>query len=130
MQVAWCVARTSNILDPMDPMVYDKVMVNEGSAWNPDNNTVVIPYTGYYLIHYGVGTETAVMVSQYLYSFEDRVNRLVRDWMGYSGTDCLGKTIIRRFEAGTVLRIKTASSSTISSDLMQTTFMGLLIHVV
>ena len=129
MQVAWCVARTSNILGPMDPMVYDKVLVNEGSAWNPDNNTVVIPYTGYYLIHYGVGTETAVMVSQYLYSFEDTVNRLVRDWVGYSGTDCLGKTIIRRFEAGTVLRINTTSSTTVSSDLMQTTFMGLLVHV-
>ena len=129
--MAWCVARTSNTSGSMDPMVYDKVLVNEGNAWNPDNNTLVIPYTGYYLMHYGVGTEAGVMVSQYLYSSEDedRINRLLRDKMAPSaGTDCLGKTIIRRFEDGSGLKIST-DSDIVSFDLMQTTFMGLLIYL-
>ena len=108
-------------------MVYDKVLVNEGNVWNPDTNKVVIPYTGYYLVHYGGGGPGGITVSHYLYSSQDSVTRLLRSKTGQTGTDSLGKTIIRRFEAGSVLMIGTAFN-TYSSDLMQTTFMGLLIQ--
>ena len=108
-------------------MVYDKVLVNEGNAWKPDSNTVVIPYTGYYLVHYGDGNPDGPTVSYYLYSSGEKVTRLLRRSRNQSGIDCVGKTVIVRFEAGSVLKIS-SMSNTYSSDLMQTTFMGFLIQ--
>ena len=126
-QVAWCVARTSSITGVIDPLVYNRILVNEGNAWNPDTNTVTIPYTGYYLIHYGLGVPAGTGVSYYLYSSGTRVTRLYRGSSVHNGVDTLSKTLIRRFVAGSVLKIRT-DYNTFSNSMMQTTFEGLLLY--
>ena len=126
IQVAWCVARTSNSTS-MDPLVYNRILVNEGNAWNPDTNTVTIPYTGYYLIHYGGGAPARTRVQHYLYSSEMTVTNLLRWSHAHNGVDTLSKTIIRKFAAGRVLKIKT-DFDTFSNCQMQTIFMGLLLY--
>ena len=111
----------------MDPLAYDRVLVNEGNAWKPDTSSVLIPHTGYYLVHFGVGNPSGEMVSQYLYSGEDEITRLFRFPRDQNGSDCFGKTVIVRFEAGSVVKISSITS-TFSTDMMHTTFMGLLIQ--
>ena len=109
----------------MYPLVYDRILVNEGNAWNPDTNSVTIPYTGYYLVHYGGGIPNTRMFHE-LYSSESVVSGLVVNSME-NGTDNLGKTVILRFTAGSVLDIKT-QNNTFSNVQMQTTFMRLLLY--
>ena len=108
-------------------MVYDRILVNEGNAWKPGINKVVIPYTGYYLIHYGMGVPAGTSVYQRLYSDGNTVTLLYRHSTVHNGVDTMSKTIVRRFTAGNVLHIYT-SSSTFSNTNMHTTFMGLLLH--
>ena len=126
IQVAWSVARTSNS-GSMNPVVYNRILVNEGNAWNPDTNTVTIPYTGYYLIHYGAGVPAGTYVQHDLYSSGTRVTILYRGSGVHNGVDTLSKTLIRRFVAGNVLKIRTYSN-TFSNSMMQTTFAGLLLY--
>ena len=125
-QVAWCVARTSNSTS-MNPLVYDRMLVNEGHAWNPSTNTLLIPYTGYYLIHYGMGVPAGTGVTQYLYSSGNTITTLRRYSQVHNGVDTLSKTIIRKFTAGDVLKIST-DYNTFSNVQMQTTFIGLLLY--
>ena len=125
--MAWCVARTSNSSGSMNPMVYDRILVNEGNAWKPGINKVVIPYTGYYLIHYGVGVPAGTGMYQQLYSDGNTVTLLYRYSNVHNGVDTMSKTIVRRFIAGNVLKIYT-SGSTFSNTNMHTSFMGLLLY--
>ena len=127
IQVAWCVARTSSSTGYMDPLVYNRILVNEGNAWNPDTNTVTIPYTGYYLIHYGMGVPAWTRVQHDLYSSGTLVTILYRNSRVHNGVDTLSKTLIRRFVAGSVLKIITYSN-TFSNSMIQTTFAGLLLY--
>ena len=127
IQVAWCVARTSSSTGVMDPLVYNRILVNEGNAWNPDTNTVTIPYTGYYLIHYGGGVPAGTRVQHWLDSSGTRVTVLIRNSYVHNEVDTLSKTLIRRFVAGSVLKIRTYYN-TFSNSMMQTTFAGLLLY--
>ena len=111
----------------MYPLVYDRVLVNEGSAWQTSKNTVVIPRTGYYLVHYGSGVPAGRQLYLYLYSSDTSLTLLYRFSQVHNGVDTLGKTVLRRFESGNVIKIVTGSN-TFSSAMMQTTFMGLLLH--
>ena len=111
----------------MNPLIYNRILVNEGNAWNPDTNTVTIPYTGYYLIHYGGGAPARTWVQHHLYSSGTLVTVLYRNSRVHNGVDTLSKTVIRRFVAGNVLKI-TTPYSTFSNSMMQTTFMGLLLY--
>ena len=111
----------------MSPVVYNRILVNEGNAWNPDTNTVTIPYTGYYLIHYGAGVPAWTYVQHNLYSSGTSVTILLRNNRVHNGVDTLSKTLIRRFVAGNVLKIHTAYN-TFSNSHIQTTFMGLLLY--
>ena len=130
IQVAWCVARTSNSTW-MDPLVYNRILVNEGNAWKAQNNTVVIPYTGYYLVHYGGGVPAWTRVWLHLYSDTTTVTVLYRGSTVHNGVDngvdTMSKSIVRRFTAGNKLKIRT-DYNTFSNINMQTTFMGLLLY--
>ena len=111
----------------MDPLVYNRILVNEGNAWKPHNNTVVIPYTGYYLVHYGGGVPAGTFVRLQLYSDTTKVTLLYRDSRVHNGVDTMSKSIVRRFTAGNKLNIETWWN-TFSDSNMQTTFMGLLLY--
>ena len=111
----------------MSPVVYNRILVNEGNAWNPDTNTVVIPYTGYYLINYGGGVPAGTRVRLQLYSDTTRVTLLYRGSTVHNGVDTVSKSIVRRFTAGNKLKIRT-DYNTFSNINMQTTFMGLLLY--
>ena len=111
----------------MNPLVYNRILVNEGNAWKPHNNTVVIPYTGYYLIHYGGGVHAGTNLWLQLYSDTTTVTVLYRRSTVHNGVDTMSKSIVRRFTAGNELKIKTWSN-TFSDSNMQTTFMGLLLY--
>ena len=126
-QVAWCVARTYNSTGRMFPLVYNRILVNEGHVWNPATNTLLIPYTGYYLVHFGAGAPALTLVKHDLYSSVAFVTRLTRIGTGHNGIDTQSKTIIRRFIAGNVLKIYTFYN-TFSDSMMQTTFAGLLLY--
>ena len=101
--------------------------MNEGNAWKPDTNTVVIPYTGYYLIHYGGGVPAGTLVWLQLYSDTTTVTVLHRRSTVHNGVDTMSKSIVRRFTAGNKLKIETGYN-TFSNENMQTTFMGLLLY--
>ena len=101
--------------------------MNEGNAWNPDTNTVTIPYTGYYLIHYGAGVPAGTYVQHELHSSGTKVTILLRYSRVHNGVDTVGKTVIRRFTGGSVLKIYTGYN-TFSNSHIQTTFMGLLLY--
>ena len=118
--------RTSNSTGDQNPLLYNRVLVNEGNAWNPDTNTVVIPYTGYYLIHYGGGAAGTEVYLQ-LYSDTTTVTLLYRESTVHNGVDTMSKSIVRRFTAGNKLKIRTFYN-TFSDSNMQTTFMGLLLY--
>ena len=126
--MAWCVARTSNSSGFMDPMVYDRILVNEGNAWKPGINKVVIPYTGYYMVHYGMGVHAGTGVYQQLSSDGITVTILFRVNTVHNGVDTMSKTIVRRFTAGNVLKIYNYGYNTFSNTNMQTSFMGLLLY--
>ena len=125
-QITWCVARTSSSTGYMNPLVYNRILVNEGNAWIPGSNTVRIPYTGYYLVHYGVGVPAWTRVNHHLYSSGTTVTVLYRDSTVHNGVDTQSKTIIRRFIAGSVLKI--TGGRTYSNSHMQTIFAGLLLY--
>ena len=111
----------------MYPLVYNRILVNEGNAWNPDTNTVTIPYTGYYLIHYGMGVHAGTRGRHYLYSSGNLLTILRRYSNVHNGVDTLSKTLIRRFVAGNVLSIYN-EYNTFSNSHIQTTYMGLLLY--
>ena len=111
----------------MNPLVYNRILVNEGNAWKAQNNTVVIPYTGYYLIHYGGGVPAWTQVWLELYSDTTAVTLLYRRSTVHNGEDTVSKSIVRRFTAGNKLKIRTGYN-TFSNINMQTTFMGLLLY--
>ena len=111
----------------MSTLVYDRVLVNVGDAWQTSTNNAVIPQTGYYLIHFGGGAPAYTRLQHNFYSSGNTVSVLYRYSTIHNGVDTLGKTLIRRFEAGNVLRIST-SYSTFSTSQIQTTFMGLLLY--
>ena len=111
----------------MYPLVYNRILVNEGNAWKAHNNTVVIPYTGYYLVHYGIGVPEGKDVHLQLYSDTTTVTVLYRDSTVHNGVDTMSKSIVRRFTAGTKLKIRT-DYNTFSNINMQTTFMGFLLY--
>ena len=126
IQVAWSVART-NSSARKNPLEYDRVLVNEGDVWNPETNNVTIPYTGYYLVHLGAGVQPGTRVTCQLDSSGDIITTLTRNSINHNGVDTIGKTVIRRFSAGTELKIATYTD-TFSSDQLQTAFMGLLLQ--
>ena len=109
----------------MSPVVFDKVLVNEGDVWNPATNKVKIPYTGYYLVHFGGGLPAATQMLHYMWT-EDPISGLVVD-KTHSGIDTVGVTKIRRFVAGEELMTSTYKKL-YSDALMQTTFMGILLY--
>ena len=111
----------------MNPLVYNRILVNEGNAWNPDTNTVTIPYTGYYLIHYGVGVPARIKAWHELYLGGTLITALDRQSKVHNGVDTIGKSIVRRFRAGNVLKLVTRHN-TFSNANMQTAFMGLLLY--
>ena len=111
----------------MFPLVYNRILVNEGNAWKAQNNTVVIPYTGYYLIHYGGGVPAGTWVYLQLYSDTTKVTLLYRGSTVHNDVDTMSKRIVRRLTAGNKLKIRTGYN-TFSNINMQTTFMGLLLY--
>ncbi len=51
ISAVWSVGRTlGNVLGAIDPVVYDKVFVNQGNAWKPVSNSVVISTQGTYAV--------------------------------------------------------------------------------
>ena len=111
----------------MNPLGYDTILVNEGKAWIADINVVVIPYTGYYLVHFGAGVPAGARFHQVLYSSGTIVTTLSKYTKNRNGVDSLGKTVIRRFMAGSVLKISNGYNI-FSNAQKQATFMGLLLY--
>ena len=109
------------------PIVFDKVLVNEGNAWNTSTNKVVIPQTGYYMVHFSAGIPARTRLWHWLDSSLNPLTLIFRDSEEHDGIDTLGKTIFRNFKAGDSLWI-TNSYNTFSNAQMQTTFMGLLLY--
>ena len=88
---------------------------------------MTIPYTGYYLIHYGAGVPARIKAWHDLYLGGTRITALERVSQVHNGVDTIGKSIVRRFRAGNVLKIVTGYN-TFSNANMQTAFMGLLLY--
>ena len=129
LQVAWPVARTSNFVGPTQLVPFETVLVNVGNAWNSSANTVIIPHSGYYLIHFSTGLQPGHGTWYHLDS-ENPNNFIVRDSTVHNGIDTMAKSDIKFYRAGTVVYIansKTAPSSIYSDARMQITFSGLLI---
>ena len=127
LQVAWCVARTSSSTGHSYPLTYDRVLVNEGNAFNPDTSKVVIPYTGYYLVHFGGGVAAGTRAWHALYSDGTLLTLLYRGSRVHNGIDTISKTVVRRFAGGTVVKVR-SWYDTFSNSHMQTTFMGMLLY--
>ena len=127
-QVVWCVARKTNSTGQLNPLDYEEVLVNEGNAWNISSNTVVIPHTGYYLVHFAVGIPANTIAVYNLYvGGSEMITSLYRGRTEHNGTDTIGKTILRKFRADDVLHVKT-NYNTFSDSRLLTNFMGLLLY--
>ena len=114
---------------PTELVPFETVLVNVGNAWNSSANTVTIPHSGYYLIHFSTGLQPGHGTWYHIKSgnIQDHV---VRDSTVHNGIDMMTKSEIKFYEGGTVLHMrndKVAPSSIYSDVRMQTTFSGLLI---
>ena len=84
LQVVWSVARTSNFVGPTQFVPFETVLVNVGNAWNSSANTVTIPHSGYYLIHFSTGLQPGHGTWYHLKS-ENPNNFIVRDSTVHNG---------------------------------------------
>ena len=127
IQVAWSVARTTSYTTSMNPVTYNRVLVNLGNAWNPSTNTVTIPRTGYYFLHIGGG----VRPSTYTYIYLHVNNSIQFGLMHYSsnqnGVDTMSRPGILHLSSGNQVKI-TTNTGFYSDRGLQTIFIGFLLY--
>ena len=57
MQVAWSVTKLhSKSAKIEDPVIFERVDINEGNSWNSSSNIAVIPQGGWYYLHLDVAS--------------------------------------------------------------------------
>ena len=126
LQVAWSVARITDQDDPVNPLSYPVVLVNEGDHWNQSTHTVTIPVSGYYFIHLSAGVLPSDDLTLDLLDF----NMIHRDYRVHDGVDTIGRSVIRQYTAGTLVSVSLVEGGVYSDDRMQTTFIGLLLYTI
>ena len=126
-QVAWSVAHNTSSTLRMNPVRYNRVLVNLGNAWNPSTNTVTIPRTGYYFLHIGAGVRRGVALSISLYvnnseQFRMRYSRNYRN-----GVDTTSRSGILHLSSVDQVKIVCDNSGFYSDRGLQTIFIGFLL---
>ena len=79
-RVAWFVARSGNWDDSLalDPVPFDRVVVNEGSGWGADvSNYYTIPVTGFYMIMLSAGAQSQKRIEVRLYQNDVSIRGLI-----------------------------------------------------
>ena len=128
IQVAWSVARTTSSTTSMNPVTYNRVLVNLGNAWNPSTNTVTIPRTGYYYLHIGAGVRTGTGSFIYLDVNGIQQFRLAHWSTSHNGVDTMSRSGILHLSSGGLVKIRCSSSGFYSDRGLQTIFMGFLLY--
>ena len=126
IQVAWSVARTTSSSTSMNPVTFDRVLVNLGNAWNPSTNTVTIPRTGYYFLHVGGGVHSGVSIYIYLLVNNSQQFRMRYSSTNHNGVDTMNKSGILHLSSGDQVKI-TSSTGFYSDGGLQTIFIGFLL---
>ena len=128
IQVAWSVARTTGSTTSMNPMTYDRVLVNLGNAWNPSTNIITIPRTGYYFLNIGGGVRPSVYTHIYLYVNNVRQFSLMHYSSNQNGVDTMSRSGILHLSLGDQVKVICPSSGFYSDGGLQTIFIGFLLY--
>ena len=125
--MAWSVARTTSSSSRMDPVPYDRVLVNLGNAWNPSTNIVTVPRTGYYFLHMGGGVHTGTRSYINLYVNNSKQFSLKHHSTNHNGVDTRSRSGILRLFSGAQVKI-TCDYGFYSDGALQTVFVGFLLY--
>ena len=128
LQVAWSVARTTGSTSTMNPVTFNRVLVNLGNAWNPSTNTVTIPRTGYYFLHIGGGVRPSTYTYIYLYVNNSMQVGLMHYSTNQNGVDTMSRSGILHLSSGAQVKITCDSSGFYSDGGVQTIFIGFLLY--
>ena len=128
LQVAWSVARTTSSSSRMDPVTYNRVLVNLGNAWNPSTNTVTIPRTGYYFLHLGGGVRPGLSIYIYPYVNNSMQFSLMHWSSNQNGVDTMSRSGILHLSSGNQVKISCGSNGFYSDGGLQTIFIGFLLY--
>ena len=128
MQAAWSVARTTSYTSHMNPVTFDRVLVNLGNDWNPSTNTVTIPRTGYYFLH--MGGAAGPTATAYLYlNVNNRMQFGLMHWSyNQNGVDTMSRSGILHLSSGDQVKITCDYSGFYSDAGLQTIFIGFLLY--
>ena len=129
-QVAWSVARTTSSSTRMDPVTFDRVLVNLGNAWNPSTNTVTIPRTGYYFLHIGGGVRPRTANYIYLLVNSSTQFMVMRGFSlnNQNGVDTMSRSGILQLSSGDQVKVTCYSSGFYSDTGLQAIFLGFLLY--
>ena len=128
IQMAWSVARTTSSTTGMNPVTYNRVLVNLGNAWNPSTNTVTIPRNGYYFLHIGGGVRPSLATYIYLYVNNSIQFNLRHFSYNHNGVDTMSRSGILHLSSGDQVKISCGSNGFYSDGGLQTIFIGFLLY--
>ncbi|ELU01293.1 hypothetical protein CAPTEDRAFT_223944 [Capitella teleta] len=138
--VAWAVSRTepwqSGIA--LDPMPFQDVGVNVGSAYDPYSNTVTITTTGYYYLEVCLGTMPLKPLDvEMILNGEpgnpaypgERIAHFLVAGANHTSVATTGRGLIYHLEVNDVLRLRARGTTGVFSDVdKQTSWMGFLLY--
>ena len=126
LQISWCVTRTTSLSSRANPAPFPRVLVNQGSVWNPSTNQVSVPRTGYYHLHISNGVQGLSRILTWIRGLSTDI-ALYRDPGWNNGIDTMSRSAILHIRSGTVITID-IEFECYSDSLMQTSFSGFLLY--
>ena len=131
--ISWCVLWAQDInlqiFDPIDPVRFNAVLVNQGSGWKEASNMFITPLTGVYYIQLTAGifnnspTKMELLVNGYL------IINVFRQFTSHEHWDTQSRAIILRLEQNDTVRVRLPSGYTLNTNEYEYTgFAGFRIY--
>lgn len=123
--VAWYVAIIYDRIGPLDPLPFDNILQNVGSAWQADRHVFVAPHPGLYYITLSAMKKDSAEAEMELLLNEVKRATLYFPYTGYPPTR--SRDIILRLTAGDELKIRLPADNGLldcGSGFVCTTFGG------
>ena len=127
-QVAWSVARSTSFSTRMNPITFDRVLVNVGDIWNPSTNTATIRRSGFYFLHLGSGIHRGI--DSHHYVTVNNVNQFAADLhsSNHNGVITVSRSGILHLVSGAVVKTTTDTPGLYSDSGLQVMFIGFLLY--
>ena len=122
--VVFSVARNSSLSNTMNPVPFNKILVNDYSHYDVSSNKFTTPSSGIYFFTFSVGVEAFMPVKLVLYVNDVPFTSIIRESTSHNGTDVIGRSIMMLLEMSDTVHVAKEDSENWYSDQLKTSFTG------